>query len=199
MIRQRVDYHGNIYHLEPASQLPGCNLPPSEIGVIKDGPVRKWMAAKKEWDTKFASAKRRVRKQRAKEMAKGYQQFGAGEVPPPSALAGRRKTGEDLKEEKKTRSTGMSLWSLWGSKHDEKTIELEQEADREPEKSVASAVDGAGARPLHDMKTQQGKQMDLGQMPEYSRSRSRTYIIRTCEPWDNNIVVMNRRLTYLKC
>ena len=175
MVRQRVDRHGRIYHLEHASQLPGCNVPRSEIGVIKAGPVRKWMAAKKEWDAKFASAKRRVQKQRAKEMANGYQQFGTGEVPPPSALAGRRKTGEDLKEEKKSRSMGMSLWSLWGSKHDEKTIELEHEADKEPETIVASSKDGAGSRPLHDTKTQQGKQMDLEKKPAYSRSRSRMY------------------------
>src|SRR6266496_4421749 len=108
MIRQRVDRHGNIFRLEPASELPGCNLPVNEIGVIKEGPIRKWMNAKKEWDTKYASAKRRVQKQRAKEMANGYQQFDDGEVPPPSALAGRRKAGEELKEEKRQRSTGMS-------------------------------------------------------------------------------------------
>lgn len=175
MIRQRVDRHGNISHLEPATELPGCNLSPAEIGVVKQGPVKKWMTAKKEWDTKFASAKRKVQKQRAKEMAQGYQQFGAGEVPPPSALAGRRKTGEDLKEEKKTRSTGMSLWALWGSKHDETTIEREQEADKAPETAVATSMDGAGARPLHDTKTTQGKNLDK---PDYSRSRSRRRVVR---------------------
>jgi hypothetical protein len=173
MIRQRVDRHGNIFPLAPASELPGCNLSPSEIGVIKEGPVKKWMAAKKEWDTKFASAKRRIQKQRAKEIAKGYQTFGDGEVPPPSALAGRRKAGEDLKEEKKKRSMGMSLWALWGSKHDEKTMKNEEVADREPETATASAADGQGARPLGDTKTNQGKLMDHGTKPEYSRSRSR--------------------------
>jgi hypothetical protein len=173
MIRQRVDRHGNIFPLEPASQLPGCNVPASEIGVIKEGPVKRWMAAKREWDTKFASAKRRVQKQRAKEMAKGYQPFGDGEVPPPSALASRRKHGDDLKEEKKKRSMGMSLWALWGSKHDEKTMKNEEDADREPEKVTASAADGQGARPLGDTKTNQGKLMDQGRKPDYSRSRSR--------------------------
>ncbi|TVY85323.1 AB hydrolase superfamily protein [Lachnellula suecica] len=175
MIRQRIDRHGNTYHLEHESELPGCNVPASEIGVIKQGPVKKWMAAKREWDTKFASSKRRVQKQRAKEMAKGYQQFGAGEVPPPSALAGRRKTGENLKEEKKSRSMGMSLWALWGSKHDEKTMQLEEKADGAPETAVATSMDGAGARPLHDTKTTQGKNLDR---PDYSRSRSRRRIVR---------------------
>jgi hypothetical protein len=175
MIRQRVDRHGNTYHLEPASDLAACKLSPSEIGVIKQGPVKKWMTAKREWDTKYASAKRKVQKQRAKEMAKGYQQFGNGEVPPPSALAGRRKAGEDLKEEKKSRSMGMSLWALWGSKHDETTIENEKKADGEPDTAVATSSDGAGARPLHDTKTAQGKKLEK---PDYSRSRSRRRIVK---------------------
>ncbi|TVY24949.1 AB hydrolase superfamily protein, partial [Lachnellula hyalina] len=175
MIRQRVDRHGNTSELEPASELPGCKMASSDIGVIKQGPVKKWMTAKMEWDTKFASSKRKIQKQRAKEMAKGYQGFGDGEVPPPSALAGRRKMGEDLREEKKTRSMGMSLWALWGSKHDETTIEREQEADREPDTVVATAADGVGARPLDDTKTSQGKKLETA---NYSRSRSRRRIVK---------------------
>lgn len=121
MIRQRVDRHGNIYPLGPPSSLPALQMPANEVGVIKPGPVRKWMKAKKEWDNKFAREKRRVQKQRVEEMAKGYQGFGDDEVPPPSALAGRRGLNVE-KEAKKGRSWGMSLWSLWGSSHDEKTV-----------------------------------------------------------------------------
>lgn len=151
MIRQRVDRHGNTYNLEPATELAGCQLPPSQIGVIKEAPVKKWMAAKREWDTKYASSKRKVQKQRAKEMAQGYQQFGDGEVPPPSALAGRRKVGGvDLSEPKKTRSYGLSMWSMFGSKHDEKTMILEQQHDNAPETTTAHAGQGAGARALDD-------------------------------------------------
>jgi hypothetical protein len=174
MIRQRVDRHGNIYPMEPAFELPGCKMDPSDVGVIKEEPVRKWMKAKREWDTKFASAKRRVQKQRAREIAQGYRQFEGGEVPPPSALAGRRNMGEDLKEERKKRSMGMSLWSLWGSKHDEKTITLEHEADKQPVTAVATSMNGAGARALHDRKTTQGRDLDKGKKPDFtSRSRSR--------------------------
>ena len=121
MIRQRVDRHGNIYPLAPANELPACQISPNDVGVIKPGPVKKWMAAKKLWDTKFAKEKRRAQKQRVKEMAEGYQGFENDEVPPPSALAGRRHL-KMKKEEKKKRSWGMSLWSLWGSSHDEKTV-----------------------------------------------------------------------------
>lgn len=173
MIRQRVDRHGNISQLEPESELAGCTLPVSEIGVIKEGPVKKWIAAKRRWDTKFASSKRKVQKHRAKEMALGYHQFGDGEVPPPSALAGRRKLGEDLTEAKKTRSMGMTLWAVWGSKHDKKTIVLEQEADKTAETTTVTEADGANARPLDDVKTAQGRRLDAAHGTDKSRSRSR--------------------------
>lgn len=175
MIRQRVDRHGMISHLEPEAELVACNMPVNDIGVIKEGPVKKWMAAKAQWDTKYASSKRKVQKQRAKEMAKGYYQFGDGEVPPPSALAGRR-TGNEAGEEKKSKSMGMSLWALWGSKHDEKTAEREQKADQQPgttiETTLASSADGANARSVQDLKTEKGKHMKSPR-PENSRSRSR--------------------------
>ena len=122
MIRQKVDRHGNIFRLPPAADLRALQMSVNEIGVIKPGPVRKWMAAKKVWDTKYANQKRRVQKQRIKEMAKGYRTFGDDDVPPPSALAGRR--GVHMPEEKRTRSLGLSLWSLWGSSHDEKTVSM---------------------------------------------------------------------------
>ncbi|KAM0805450.1 Alpha/Beta hydrolase protein [Usnea florida] len=121
MIRQRVDRHGLIFPLDSASSMPALNMPANEIGVIKPGPVGKWLSAKKQWDQKYAREKRRVQKQRAREMAKGFQSFGNDEVPPPSALAGRRGLSMP-KEEKKRKSWGMSVWSLWGSSHDENTV-----------------------------------------------------------------------------
>ena len=123
MIRQRVDRHGNIYPLGPASNLPGLQLRTNEIGVIKPGPVLKYLEATKKWNSKFAKEKRKVQSQRVKDMANGFEGFGDDEVPPPSALAGRRSRNvPEEKEEKKGRSWGMSLWSIWGSSHDEKTV-----------------------------------------------------------------------------
>ena len=161
MIRQKVDRHGHIYPLGPISSLPALQMLRNEIGVIKPGPVKKWLNAKIEWDTKFAREKRKVQKQRIKEMASGYQDWVDDDVPPPSALAGRR--GHHMpKQEKKKRSWGMSLWSLWGSSHDEKTIEREEKADKGSEKSVAMDHDGANATSVKGNKAH-GK----------SRSRSR--------------------------
>lgn len=161
MIRQRVDRHGRIFPLDPPSSLPALQMSSNEIGVIKPGPVQKWLNAKKEWDTKYAREKRKVQKQRAKELAKGYQDFGDDEVPPPSALAGRRSLGMP-KEEKKGRSWGMSLWALWGSSHDEHAMNREEKADKDITKSTAVENDGGNANPAGAKQTR-----------VMSRSRSR--------------------------
>lgn len=139
MIRQRVDRHGNLFPLGPPSSLPALQMFPNEIGIVKPGPVRKWLDAKKAWDIKFAREKRRVQKQRIEEMAKGYRGFGGDEVPPPSALAGR--TSVDMRREGKTKkSWGMSIWSLWGSSHDMKTIRREEKADKDPNITTATTA-----------------------------------------------------------
>jgi hypothetical protein len=83
MVRQLVDRHGHIHILEPASSLPALQMPANEIGVIKPGPVRQWLEGKQMWDIKFAKDKRRVQKQRIKEMSQGFEGFGDEEVPPP--------------------------------------------------------------------------------------------------------------------
>jgi hypothetical protein len=120
MIRQRVDRHGNTHPLAPAEEFVALNMPTVEIGVPKPGPVNKWMAAQKQWNGKFAKQKLKVQKQRFKEMERGYEHF-EGEKPPPTALAGRRVKGMKAAKSKK-KSWGMSMWSLWGSKHDEATV-----------------------------------------------------------------------------
>ncbi|ESZ89911.1 hypothetical protein SBOR_9709 [Sclerotinia borealis F-4128] len=180
MIRQRIDRHGNIFPLAPASELPACKMSPAEIGVIKPGPVQKWMAVKKTWDTKYASEKRKVQKNRAKEISKGYETFGPHDVPPPSALAGRRVQGVAVKrEEGKKRSWGMSMWSGWGSKHDKLTMDREAEADKydqKPDTTVTSAEDGAGARDVNDTITEAGRRHPImmdGELRGSSRERSR--------------------------
>ncbi len=129
MIRQRVTRHGEIFPLAPASELPACTMDPSLIGVIKPGPVRKWLAAMKSFNQRYAKEKRKVQKQRIKEMQEGgYCIIGEGESPPPTALAGRRR--EHLpKMEKKRVSRGLAAWSGWGSQHDELAVVREEQME----------------------------------------------------------------------
>ncbi|KAL9601492.1 MAG: hypothetical protein Q9179_002861 [Wetmoreana sp. 5 TL-2023] len=176
MIRQRIDRHGNIYPLGPPSSLSALQISANEIGVIKPGPVRKWINAKKEWDNKFAKERRKVQRQRAEAMAKGYQGFGDDEVPPPSALAGRRGLAME-KEAKIKKSWGMSLWSLWGSSHDEKTIKREEKADKEAETATATSRDRGTA----------GKLGDVVESKNQSRSRSRRRVISYTGQSDRNV------------
>lgn len=142
MIRQAVTRHGDIYALADASELPALNLDPDSIGLIKPGPVRKWLVRKREWDAKFAKEKARVQKTRALELARGYVLYvdpdnGKAERPPPTALAGRRdkeaairalgasSSSTSRRKNGKTSSAswGLALWAGWGSRHDETTIE----------------------------------------------------------------------------
>ena len=120
MIRQRVDRHGYIYPLPPKEELVALNLPIADVGVPKVGPVSKWMKAQQQWNSKFAKQKLKIQKQRMKDMKKGFEGF-EGEHPPPTALAGRRFKGMKAAKAKK-KSWGMAMWSGWGSKHDQATV-----------------------------------------------------------------------------
>ncbi|KAG5294322.1 lipase/esterase [Histoplasma ohiense] len=118
MIRQRVDGDGNIYPLAARSHFAALQMLPEEIGVPKPGPVRKWLRAKEEWDTKFAKQKSAVQRQRLQEIQQGVGVFRYGEYPPPSSLASRKDISVAYEEEEYKKSHGMWLWSLIASKHD---------------------------------------------------------------------------------
>jgi hypothetical protein len=126
MIRQRVTRGGAVLPLPPESDLPGCSLAPADIGVVKITPVRRWLEARRAWDARYARAKSRAHRKLAAEMSVGYLEFGSGEVPPPSALAGRRELPGAAAGKRgirrRRKGLGLSLWSLWGSKHDEMTV-----------------------------------------------------------------------------
>ncbi|KAB5566517.1 hypothetical protein GE09DRAFT_1284287 [Coniochaeta sp. 2T2.1] len=130
MVRQRITRHGDILPLPPPEDLPGCTMSNDMVGVIKQGPVKKWLDQKRKWDSRYKSVKAKVHEKRVRDAKAGFESFGAGEMPPPSALAGRRKMGgEMMKEKKRVKSYWLSVWSLWGSKHDEMTVERERAAD----------------------------------------------------------------------
>ncbi|EHY60084.1 AB hydrolase superfamily protein C4A8.06c [Exophiala dermatitidis] len=146
MVRQRVDRHGMTYPLAHVQDLPALQLQPDEVGVVKPGPVRKWLEARKRWDAKYASVSIRVRKERIKALASGaIKGFEEGEKPPPSALAARRTDKDLLPRRQKGKSFGLAMWSGWGSKHDESTLKREEEAVRvektEEKERTADVVD----------------------------------------------------------
>lgn len=128
MIRQRIDRYGRVFPLAEPSDLPALQMKPDDVGTVKSGPVRSWLAAKRTWDSRYASTRRKVQRERIRALASGeIRPFDKNEHPPPSALAGRR-TDQDLSVRKKRKSHGLAMWSMWGSKHDEATLKREEEA-----------------------------------------------------------------------
>lgn len=115
--------------------------------------------------------------------------FGAGESPPPSALAGRRKKDDIEAVRKNKKSMGLAIWSMWGSKHDEHTIEREQKAEHRdkhaPEETPAATEDPAaqvatatsvgtnGVRPSQSRQQSSNKALNN----TGSRSRRRTITV----------------------
>ncbi|KAE8145943.1 hypothetical protein BDV25DRAFT_144197 [Aspergillus avenaceus] len=146
MVRQRVDKKGYIHPLEPPSAYPVLQLPSSQVGTINPELVKKWLAGKMEWDTKYAKDKLHVQRQRIKELAHCFQQDFVGEIPPPSSLAARRSAPGVLPAKGARRSYPMTLWSNWASKHDERSIQKENQKDKEGQSRRTSVEAGrAGA------------------------------------------------------
>jgi len=139
MIRQRVDNHGHVYPLDPPSSYPVLDIPPSKVGAINPELIRKWLEAKQEWDDKFSREKLRVQKRRLKEMAHGFQDF-EGEQPPPSSLAARRAAPGVLPKRHAKKNYGMAMWACFGSKHDERTIGRENEAEKTGRHSTSTST-----------------------------------------------------------
>lgn len=82
MIRERVDIYGQVRAMESPDDIAILHIPPSQIGIIKEAPVRRWLSGqvsndqsaivpvltgfKDEWDRKYKHTAERVRKQRRK-------------------------------------------------------------------------------------------------------------------------------------
>lgn len=179
MIRQRVNRHGRLRPLEAEGELPACKMTADEVGVIKEGPVRKWLAMRSQSNIRFQSARAKVHKRRLKEMVAGYQVF-EGERPPPSALAARRKLGDELGAGKKRKSMGLSLWSLWGSKHDQATKNREQQAEKMPDIKAPAPNEGEGARSPGDLKEQEKRVANRADLAA-GRSPSRRRMVRDAQ------------------
>lgn len=140
MIRERVDKRGRIFPLDPPSSYTVLSIPPAQIGAINPELIRKWLAAKHEWDIKYSKEKLRVQSRRVKEMAHGFQDFN-DECPPPSSLAARRAAPGVLPKWHAKKNYGLMLWSGWGSKHDERTMEKEKGADQSGRRTSRASRD----------------------------------------------------------
>ncbi|KXG49519.1 Alpha/beta hydrolase fold-3 [Penicillium griseofulvum] len=144
MIRQRIDKRGHVFPLDPPSSYPVLDIPPAKIGAVNPVLIQMWLDAKKEWDIRFAKEKLRVQSRRLKELAHGFQDFD-GECPPPSSLAARRAAPGVLPKRHAKKNYGMMMWSGWGSRHDERRIEMEKRAEESGRRSTRVSTDAGQA------------------------------------------------------
>lgn len=163
MIRQRVSNKGKTRPLEPASDLPGCRIDREHVGKVHAGPVRKWLAKRREWDQRYSQELEKWRVVRSTDREKARQQgflLGQfkGENPPLCALAGfcdpelAQQAGESVDEvvgKKTSASMALAFWSKVSSKPDEERVgndkikELEKESDQEKEQRRGEDEGGA--------------------------------------------------------
>ncbi|KAG0709807.1 hypothetical protein DFH29DRAFT_885883 [Suillus ampliporus] len=64
MIRERVDVHGQVRSMEPKEDIAALQLRPSEIGIIKEETVFKWLEGQEEWDRRFKYRRTKIIKKR---------------------------------------------------------------------------------------------------------------------------------------
>ncbi|KAK2861405.1 hypothetical protein FQN49_004232 [Arthroderma sp. PD_2] len=133
MIRQLVDPEGNLFPLPDEHELPALQVPRSQIGVPKPTPVRRWLAAKGEWDSKFSKEKEILQKQRIKHVPLGVEDIAPGDRPPPSSQAARRGITVSRVRHPAKKSILLSLWSKLGAVHDAKAVRKEEKEDVDEE------------------------------------------------------------------
>lgn len=66
MLRERVDIHGRLRPMEPPEEMPTLRIPPSQIGLIKEAPVRRWLLGQGMWDERFKRQSKKVLEKRKK-------------------------------------------------------------------------------------------------------------------------------------
>jgi hypothetical protein len=130
--------------MEPESQLPCLTLTATQICVIHPGPTKRWLQRKQKWDTKYAKQKLRVQLARGKEYVLAQERgfLGGdlrGEMPPPSALAGRPSVRMAVEGKSVGRRKNFAgwVWGVMGGKEDR-----EKEEDKIEEGVVEEQKEG---------------------------------------------------------
>ncbi|KAI5477577.1 lipase/esterase [Pseudohyphozyma bogoriensis] len=133
MVRERVSFNGKIRAMEPASELPACNVRPEEIGLVKAGPVRKWLAKRAAWDKTYEKELKKYRAIReADRLLAEVNGFLTGtlhgERPPLCSLAGWHnkemalECGDSVDETGKKENIALAMWASISAAPDEEQV-----------------------------------------------------------------------------
>ncbi|GAA5871840.1 hypothetical protein JCM3774_000316 [Rhodotorula dairenensis] len=74
MIRERVSITGVVRPMEPESEMSMLHLDKEDLGVIKEAPVKRYLAGKAVLDRHFRSTYKKVQKKREKHLRKSMQE-----------------------------------------------------------------------------------------------------------------------------
>jgi hypothetical protein len=66
MLRERIDVHGFARVMEPKEDIPALQIPPDQIGQIKEAPAMRWLRGQEEWDRRYRKKGQRVLEKRKK-------------------------------------------------------------------------------------------------------------------------------------
>ena len=64
IIRERVNALGCVRGMEPVEEIAALRIPPQEIGLIKEKPVRRWLEGQEAWDKKYKHTAENVLRKR---------------------------------------------------------------------------------------------------------------------------------------
>lgn len=64
MLRERLDVHGMARPMEPRHEIPALQIPPDQIGQIKEAPAMRWLRGQEEWDKRYRKRAKRILKKR---------------------------------------------------------------------------------------------------------------------------------------
>ncbi|KAM0755605.1 alpha/beta-hydrolase [Meredithblackwellia eburnea MCA 4105] len=70
MVRERIGIDGVVRPLEPAEELQAMQLSPEEVGLLKEAPVKRYLAGKAIWDKRFKRTYEHVQRRREHHLKK---------------------------------------------------------------------------------------------------------------------------------
>ncbi|KAF7798891.1 hypothetical protein EIP86_010119 [Pleurotus ostreatoroseus] len=66
MIRERVDIYGRVRPMESKEEIEALHVPPRQIGIIKETPVRRWLKGQEAWDRQYKHVALKMMKTRVR-------------------------------------------------------------------------------------------------------------------------------------
>ena len=137
MLRERINLHGFARPMEPEEDIPCLQIPPDQIGLLKEAPAMRWFRGQNDWDARFRKKARRVQRKReehkrkASEVIKHAHEMGLVHAWFPESMPVERETGRRVK--RTTSIGGIDNHRRWGP--------LDLDDERPPPSAIAGRRD----------------------------------------------------------